>query len=671
MLASGVVTVCIAAPAWPQERDIYDLPLEKLSEVVITDTKIAQSQEMVTQKIELFYPEEFEQLTDYNRNIAELLKYTSGQFVNPLSRNDANWGSFGGLGPKYNGYLLDGLPIDSFADAMSLDPWAFGQVEVHKGPASVMYSNYLTMDFAGNEAPLAGITNFILKDRIDMPLTRVLVGMGSYNTLQGRLYHQDSKGNLNYFLGGGYEQSDYTNYGRDGSWLQMVKDPEYRKTKLYARMTYLFDRDDHKLSLFAHHAQHDGDAGRPNRDFRHLYATINASYTNQITPAVNLQVKSGYRSYDRRWAEDNFPADLGLREHDGVVQSIFPTDVTLNIRHGGESILTVGADAQVATYETTAEIAGIKATLSDVTAYSTGLFLQEKYVLDRWVLRVGGRFTHTHHSYDLFNGTAPARDDNSWDAFLWSAGFRYNASKRIAVYGNAGSSFVVPSAKQISGTLSAADAGVAGRNGQLPSLDLKAEKGIGSDLGVDLHPFDALLVGIRVFYNLVDEAIVENAVSTTPSQTRSMNVGEAHSLGFELNVDHRVAEYARWFANLTYTETNVENAVDPDQDSADIPFVPDYVANVGITARFPLAVTVSPYLQLVGTYYDSTSRSGRREFGSYQLLNLRLQKQLVSSPDYLLKAALDLNNLLDKRYEMPWQFRDPGFNAFGSLELTF
>ncbi|MBI5657846.1 MAG: TonB-dependent receptor, partial [Geobacter sp.] len=197
------------------------------------------------------------------------------------------------------------------------------------------------------------------------------------------------------------------------------------------------------------------------------------------------------------------------------------------------------------------------------------------------------------------------------------------------------------------------------------------EKGIGSDLGLDLRPLDTLIIGIRGFYNLVDDAIVENATSTTPSQTRSMNVGEAHSIGFELNVEHRVAEYVRWFANLTYTVTEVENSLDADQDGADIPFVPNYVANAGITARFPLAITASPYLQMVGNYYDSTSKSARREFGSYQILNLRVQKQLFSSPDYTLKAALDLNNLLDKRYEMPWQFRDPGFNAFGSLELTF
>jgi hypothetical protein len=32
-------------------------------------------------------------------------------------------------------------------------------------------------------------------------------------------------------------------------------------------------------------------------------------------------------------------------------------------------------------------------------------------------------------------------------------------------------------------------------------------------------------------------------------------------------------------------------------------------------------------------------------------------------------AALDLNNLTDSRYEMPWQYRNPGLNALATLEL--
>jgi iron complex outermembrane recepter protein len=674
--SSTTIAACLAvchfggSVAWARNQDIYDMSLDELASLVITDTKVGQTQDKVTQKVEMLYPKEFEQQTTYHGNISELLMYTAGQFVNPLSRNDANWGSFGGLGPKYNGYLLDGLPVDSFADAMSLDPWAFEHVEIHKGPASVMYSNYLTMDFAGNETPLAGTTNFILKDWIDAPVTRLMVGGGSYSTFVGRFYHQDRKGNLNYFFGTSLEQSDYTNYGTTDSWLNMVDDPGYQKTRLYGKLTYLFNRDDHKLSVFANHTQHTGDAGRPNRDFAHRYDTINAAYSNQIIARLNLQLKAGFRNYDRRWAEDNFPTDLALREHDGVRQRIVPADVTMNVAHRGDSLFTVGADSQFATYESYAEVAGISSTNTRVFAYSIGAFIQEKLVVNRWVFRAGGRFNHTGHTYDLFAGVAPTKDNNTWNTPLWSVGIRYNLTHRVAIYGNAGSSFVAPSAKQLGGTLSASSAGLAGANGQLPNLDLKPEKGVSADLGLDLHPLDSMSIGIRVSYSQINEAIVDNVVSTTPSQTQSMNVGNARSFGCELNIEHRLMAALRWFANVTYATTRVSNSLDDDQDGAAIPFVPDFVANAGISAQFPLGIQLSPYLRAVGRYYDSTARSSRRRFGPYPVLNLRAQKSLITNDSFSVRAVLDLNNIFNRRYEMPWQFRDPGFNAFGSLELT-
>src|SRR5690606_30867820 len=129
------------------EALVDTLSLEDLANMVVTDTKVAQSRDTVTQNIVVLPGDGLDRQPTPNRNIAELLRHVSGQFVNVLSRNDANWGSYAGLGPKYNSYLLDGLPIDSFVDPMSLDPWAFERIEAHKGPASVLYSNYLTMDF--------------------------------------------------------------------------------------------------------------------------------------------------------------------------------------------------------------------------------------------------------------------------------------------------------------------------------------------------------------------------------------------------------------------------------------------------------------------------------------------------------------------------------------------
>jgi iron complex outermembrane recepter protein len=642
-----------------------------LEDVVVTATKIPQKEEKITQKIDVITDKQIDRIPLGNENLAEIFQYQPGTFVSALSRNDANWGSYGGLGPKYNAYLLDGLGIDSFVDSMSLDPWAFERAEVHRGPAAVMYSNFLSQDFAGNQSPLAGITNLVLRDLIDQPLTRIALGYGSWNTYQGRAYHQGKSGNFHYFLGANYEQSDYTNYGTANSWLNMIDNPEYQKTRLYFKTTYTFNRDDHRVSLFAHHYQTTGDVGRPNRDFDHNYDTINAAYHNQINDWLNTQFKAGYRSYDRRWGEDNFPTNLALREHDGVKQQIIPLDLTFNLNHWKESLLTFGADYQAATYETYAETNGLKTKGNDTKAAATGIYAQENLVWDKWVFRLGGRYSYSQNDYDLISGAVPQDKEKTYDKFLYSAGIRFNALSALSLYGNVGSSFQAPSAKSVGGTLFASDKGVPGKNGQLPNPNLKSESGIGSDLGLDIRPMKNMVIGIRGFYNQVEDAIVENRVSENPSQSQSVNAGTMESYGVELEIKHRFEKFAEWFANYTYTQTNIKNSVDKDQDGSNVPFVPNYIANLGVNLTFPCDITISPYLRMVGTYYDSTSVSGRKSFGPYQIINLKATMGLWKTANNRGLLNFDLINLTNNKYEMPWQFQDPGFSMSGNIEVQF
>ena len=674
----GALLIAASAfPAWGQNDKPADKPATdsgaagtKYVVEVVTDTKVPQEQKNVTQKVIVLDSTDFEMVTPNNRNIAELLQYQPGVAVTVLSRNDANWGSYGGLGPKYNSYLLDGLPVDAFVDAMSLDPWAFERIEMHQGPASVLYSNYQSMDFAGVQAPLAGITNLVLKDRIDKPMTRVQFGGGSWNTLGARFYHQGHKGGLSYFVGAGYEQSDYTNYGTADSWLGILDDPSYKKIKVYGKATYDFG-DGQKISFFAQHTQHEGYAGRPNRDYGHAYDTLNAIYSNEINERVSVQLKTGFRNYDRRWGDDNYPTSLALVDHSGVLQKIFPTDLTVNLKHSGDSVLTVGTDVQYATYQTYTEANAPRVLGNDATALSGGIYIQEKYVTGNWVLRAGARFNRTANTYNLIGGTLPGLGDQAWNKGLWSGGVRYNVSKRFAVYSNAGSSFIPPAAKSVGGTLASTDLGVPGRNGQLPNPGLKPESGIGSDFGADAHPWKGAAIGVRVFYNRINDAIVDNVVSTNPSQTISVNAGNAHSYGFEIPYDQDLTERVHLFANFTRTVTGINNPLDPDQDGAAITFVPGYVGNAGVEFRLPHGFTIAPALHAVGTYYDSTSRSGRQKFGPYQILNVRVEKTLLRTDEYAVVLFADLNNVTNQKYKMPWQFRDPGFNVFGGLDFRF
>lgn len=644
----------------------------KLEEFVVTESKIPQSEENITQRVDVISEEEMDKIILSNRNLAEIFKYSPGTFINVLSRNDANWGSYGGLGPKYSVYLLDGLPIDSFVDLMSLDIFALNRAEVHRGPASVMYSNYLSMDFAGSQSPLSGITNLILKEKVDVALTRVLLGYGKYNTLLGKLYHQGNKGNFHYFLGASYEQSDYTNYGTTPSWLNMIDDPDYKKLKIYFKTTYYIEPDKQKISLFAHHTNHSGDVGRPNRDYKHSYDTMNFTYSNQLTPHLNAQLKIGYRQYDRKWEEDNFP-NLALRSEDGVKQHIIPADITFNYRHLGQSLLTFGVDYQYATYKTTSEDAftGIKVTGNDASARNFGFFIQEKLVLDNFVLRVGGRYNNTKNKYDLLSGVRPEITDKSWDRFLWGAGVRYNLTEAISIYSNVGTSFIAPSAKSVGGTLRMEDKGIPGKHGQLPNPGLKPEKGIGYDIGIGYFITPDMELGFRVFSNEVDDAIVENRVSLDPSQSQSVNAGKARSRGFELQVNHVLNKNLTWFANYTYIDTKVTNNIDPSHNNSDVPFVPQYIFNIGLTANLPYDITISPYLNAIGKYYDTTAKGDRKKFGPYETLNIKAQKLLHKTQNYRANLNIELSNITDRKYEMPWQFKETGFNAFAGIELIF
>jgi outer membrane receptor protein involved in Fe transport len=669
-LPGTVLALCLAPLSCASAESVRDLPLsrfvdaaslEDLADMVVTESKVPQSRDSVTQNIVVLQAEAFEQHTACNRNIAELLRYTSGQFVNVLSRNDANWGSYAGLGPKYNSYLLDGMPIDSFVDAMSLDPWALERIEAHKGPASVLYSNYLSMDFAGNESPLAGTTNLVLRDRIDRTLTRTQAGYGAYNTFNARAYHQGRQGDLSYFVGASDERSKYTQYGAANSWLQTVEAADYDKLKVYGKFSLAFDRPDHALSLFMHHTGHRGDLGRPNRDFDNRYRTANLAYSNQLTQALNLQLKAGDRDYERRFGEDNYPTSLALTGHGVTRQRIRPLDLTLNYRHTEQALLTIGGDRQTVDYATESiSPAGIVTPQNDVAATSQGLYVQEKLQLGDWVLRGGLRHNSIAHRYALLGGTVPATTSASWSRNLWSLGARYSVSPTLALYANGGSSFMPPAAKQIGGTT------VSGA-GQLANPLLSPENGIGEDLGIDWQIAQQTTLGMRGFFNKVSRAIVDEVVSIAPSQTRASNTGSASARGIELDLNHHVSDATHWFANMTLSRTRVDNPAIVDQDGSEIPFAPDRVANLGANSRLSAGMQLNVFYHWVGTYWDSTSRSSRQQFGGYGVLNMRLRQTI--GPE--LGMFIDLNNLTDRRYDMPWGFRDPGFNAFAGLDATF
>ncbi len=287
------------------------------------------------------------------------------------------------------------------------------------------------------------------------------------------------------------------------------------------------------------------------------------------------------------------------------------------------------------------------------------------------LFRAGGRYSYTQHDISLLGGSVPGNDEQDWDTLLWSAGVKYTMTPKVALYTNAGSSFVAPSPKSVGGTIALADRGVTGKNGQLPNPGLDSESGVGYDIGADFKPLDTLRLGIRGFYNLVNDQIITVVTSNDPSQSQDINAGETTSYGVELSAEHLLSNCLKWFENYTYTSTEIDNDNDPDQDGAEVPFVPEHMGNIGADFRLPYDFTASIYLHMASSIYDSTSKSGRSEFDGYETINASLKKRLADKPAYRVDAYVDLYNLTDNDYEMPWQFQDPGFSVIGGIKVGF
>ncbi len=656
---------------------LLEMSLEDILKLeIITASKTLRSPSDVTQKVDIVPEQEFNQIISNNRNIAELIQYLPGASVKVLSRNDANWGAYGGIGPKYNTYMVNGLPVDGFIDPMSIDIMGVQHIEIQRGPASVLYPNYLSQDFAGNQSPLAGTVNLILKDRISKPITKLSVAYGSYNTLSGQVYHENSFNRLHVFGGVSYEKSDYTNYGSSDSWLNMLKNPEYQKAKAFIGATLFIDKaEKHKITFFGNQTFHWGDIGRVTREYDNNYSLMNLSYNGPLTNNIELAFKTGLRWYNREWQEDIFDtlsAEYKLSETSGVEQMIIPIDLSLTYNHFKNSNLTIGIDYQNASYLTWGQaVNNEKETGNDALASQMGVYLQEELQLGKFTLRGGGRFNLINYDISKFGGESPGNENQNWNVLLWSAGAKYRITNKITLFANSGNSFMSPSLKSIGGTLNSNDIYVPGKNGQLPNPDLKPENGISVDLGIDWELAHNVFTCLRFFSTTIKDAIIDNVISQNPSQTMSVNTnGKTLGNGFEISFRQQIKDKISYFANMTFTDSEIRDPDNEDQNGTEVPFVPKWMGNLGATIYLPYEFELSPMVHFGGVIYDNSSKSTRHAFDSKEVVNLMVSNIIKLNEDKSLTLYLKLYNITNNKYKMPWQFLDPGFNiTFGTRIL--
>ena len=98
-----------------------------------------------------------------------------------------------------------------------------------------------------------------------------------------------------------------------------------------------------------------------------------------------------------------------------------------------------------------------------------------------------------------------------------------------------------------------------------------------------------------------------------------------------------------------------------DQNEANIPFAPANIINAGFYLSTPKGLNLSTSINYTESFYDSSSKSGRKEFTPGMIANLFISQKIFDLSSSEFELFTKLYNVTNNKFEMPWQFQNTGF----------
>lgn len=272
-----------------------------------------------------------------------------------------------------------------------------------------------------------------------------------------------------------------------------------------------------------------------------------------------------------------------------------------------------------------------------LTPYDSKAFDHNLYEAALWSLAT---FTPT----DNLNITLGGRwQDNEifGDKFTWRATGSYlvNATG-TRFHGSAGSGFRAPSLYELYAPY-------------YGNLELEAEDSLSYDFGIEQRLWnERILFDITGFYTEID-----NKIDYNTAIYQYINAGEQRSYGVEASLSAKPFDWLEIGSSYAYVksynpQTDMEAYNQPRHRlTSSITWTPNEKFNIGADIR---------------AYSDQLSYGGER-LGGFATIDLRAAYAI--SDDMVLKA--NIQNLLDKDYEVVDGYSSQGFGAYVGLEASF
>jgi outer membrane cobalamin receptor len=585
-----------------ETKEAAEPGLLNLDAIVVTAAKYEKLLKDVPQSVTVIDAEELEKKS--GKTLGEILQDVVGLQVQRYGAIGSQSSvSLRGMTSSQVLVLIDGRPINKFQDGLvdlSMIPVNnIASIEIVRGAASSLY---------GSNA-MGGVINIITKKEAQ---NSVKISYGTFNTFHNEVTVSNKLNDYTYTITASKDSSDGD---RPNSAFEAKNINWYNGFKVSDETSI-----DLKMGFY------DSKLGTPGAttfmDYDDKQFDTKYYGDMEISLPHGLTMKS-YINYNNMEFEEDTANKATHENRDSGAE------IRMSRDFGGSNHIVIGAEYH--DYDLESSEIGERSTF-----LASGYLQDEIKFKDKALLTIGGR-------HDSYKGT----DDefSSFAALLFY--LTADTTFRLSV----GESFRVPTFNDLYWPSTAWAEG---------NPNLTPEKGISSDLGIDMQVSNRLWVRVSGFYSDVEDLI--NWAPGNDSIWRPYNIKSAIIKGLEMELKAKLSKYVT--AEIGYTLLDTE-----DEDTKkDIIYRPKNK----IDAKLDMTVEKTSFtfsLNHVGKRYhnDPDINGDRIRLDKYTVYNAKLSHKFSDTTKVYLKGE----NIFDKEYVYQRDYPMPGIAFYGGMEVLF
>ena len=645
-----------------------------LGEIVVTASRMEEELEKVPARVEVITREQIEHMPGLK--IDQLLRHVSG--VNSSRTSISQMRpviGLRGLGSFEQGrtlVLMDGVPINKTDSGgvnwHCLNPDDIERIEIFKGPGSSVY---------GSNA-MGGVINLITRKPVDTFSGQVTGEIATHDTYGGRAFVSGRTGEekgFYYRVSGLYRDSDGFESASDdyraskeGKGYEIIP-LKLEEWSISPKIGYDFNKLNSLELEYSYYYDDRGEGvkGDDREDGEHRHFTnsrVGLGYKGgngdkRWKANLYYQLEEYYKLYDRIGKADT-DVDSDREDYGLLLHFCRPFLADWNTLGIGADLKQGGVEAQDIDDD------GIGFLKNEGVMRFYSLYLQDEMELanERLRLSLGIRYDYVeyedgkmeanpdHRFYDYIQDN-PISDEN-WDAVSPRISARYFFTDAFSAYTSYGRGFRAPELDDICRT------GYQYVGPKIANPNLEPETIDTFEVGSDWQALKNIKLAASAFYSIgkdflyyVDTGIpiAEGGYWATRNYQIKQNVGEVEIFGFELDLRYNLTEDVSFYANYTYSETEITDYDKPDFSGAvdlegkELRNSPKNIVNVG-TQCLNRWVNANVNLLWKDKQYMNDANTENETADDYALVDLKFWRDISKH----FTASLAIENVFDNEH---------------------